>query len=100
MNLFDVNDLDPGIKDLVLYLRKSGLNTVASCQGGRGHTLPGPTVYLKPQPDQSMSGLWGALNCVLIEGGYEEFHLMEVNESPRSKEKVLILQFPQEGKKR
>jgi len=36
--------LDEGIKDAVIFLRKHGFETFASCQGGEGHCYPEPTV--------------------------------------------------------
>lgn len=36
--------LDPGIIDAVLALRKAGIETFESCQGGDGHAYPEPTV--------------------------------------------------------
>ena len=37
-------DLDPGIKDAVLILKEGGIETFESCQGGRGHACPEPTI--------------------------------------------------------
>lgn len=36
--------LDPGIKDAVEILVAGGIETFASCQGGKGHSYPEPTV--------------------------------------------------------
>ena len=36
--------LDPGIRTAVLILRKSGVETSESCQGGAGHCFPEPTI--------------------------------------------------------
>ena len=39
-----LNHLDPGIKDAVILLRKHGVETVESCEGGSGHAYLEPTV--------------------------------------------------------
>jgi hypothetical protein len=36
--------LDPGIRRAVLVLRRGGVETIESCQGGPGHPFPDPTV--------------------------------------------------------
>ena len=45
--MFDPKDLDDGIREIVLLLRKAGFNTFTSCEGGRGHPFREPTVGLK-----------------------------------------------------
>lgn len=37
-------DLDPGIRRAVLVLRRAGVETFESCEGGAGHAMPEPTV--------------------------------------------------------
>lgn len=39
-----VSTLDPGIADAVKLLNKFGVETFESCQGGKGHAYPEPTV--------------------------------------------------------
>lgn len=36
--------LDPGIEAIVEVLRREGVETFESCQGGEGHAYPEPTV--------------------------------------------------------
>ncbi len=36
--------LDEGIREIVLALRRAGVETFESCQGGTGHAYPEPTV--------------------------------------------------------
>jgi hypothetical protein len=36
--------LDPGIKPYVIALRKAGIETFESCEGGDGHAFPEPTI--------------------------------------------------------
>ena len=36
--------LDPGIRDAVEILRNAGVETFESCEGGKGHAFPHPTV--------------------------------------------------------
>lgn len=37
-------DLDPGIRQAVLTLRREGVETFESCEGGAGHAFPDPTI--------------------------------------------------------
>jgi len=39
-----IRGLDPGIRRAVWALRREGIETVESCQGGPGHAFPQPTV--------------------------------------------------------
>ena len=41
-----MTDLDDGICEIVLLLRKAGFKTFTSCEGGRGHPFREPTVGL------------------------------------------------------
>lgn len=43
-NEFSVNPLDRWVRYAVLVLHSSGVQTYESCQGGRGHAFPEPTV--------------------------------------------------------
>lgn len=36
--------LDPGIREAVEALRRNGVETFESCQGGEGHAYPEPTI--------------------------------------------------------
>lgn len=36
--------LDPGIAKIVMTLRRAGIETFESCEGGPGHSYPEPTV--------------------------------------------------------
>jgi len=36
--------VDPGIRDAVIALRRGGIETIESCEGGPGHAFPDPTV--------------------------------------------------------
>jgi hypothetical protein len=36
--------LDPGIREAVTILRRNGVETFESCEGGKGHAFPGPTI--------------------------------------------------------
>ena len=51
MSRLDPNALDDGIREAVLLLRKAGYKTFTSCEGGRGHAFPEPTIGLKVQGD-------------------------------------------------
>lgn len=41
---FDINNIDDGIRDAVLYFKQAGFNTFTSCEGGEGHCFKLPTV--------------------------------------------------------
>jgi hypothetical protein len=43
--------LDEGIREIVLVLRNAGYKTFTSCEGGRGHPFPVPTVGLRFEGD-------------------------------------------------
>lgn len=41
------NEIDPKIKPFVEWLQSKGFNTIASCQGGRGHACKHPWVRIR-----------------------------------------------------
>jgi hypothetical protein len=45
-----VPGLDPGIGPFVEILRNNGIETFESCQGGRGHAYPEPTIRFGGSP--------------------------------------------------
>lgn len=47
----DPSDLDPGIRDSVLLLRKAGFKTFTSCEGGKGHSFRYGTIGLELDGD-------------------------------------------------
>lgn len=49
--------LDYGIRDAVLIMRKNGIETFESCQGGNGHAYFEPTIRFHGQRDEG----WRAL---------------------------------------
>ena len=49
--------LDPGIAHAVQALRKSGVETFESCQGGPGHAYPDPTVRFHGQQAEGLRAL-------------------------------------------
>ena len=42
-----IEDLDDGIRELVIALNRDGLTTSASCEGGEGHAFELPTVVFE-----------------------------------------------------
>ncbi len=44
MNTDDLNNLDPGIRPYVEALLAADVETFESCQGGKGHAFPDPTI--------------------------------------------------------
>jgi len=41
---YEIEGLDPKIKDIVAILRNEGVETFESCEGGEGHAFHEPTV--------------------------------------------------------
>jgi hypothetical protein len=69
--------LDPGIKDLVFYLREGGFDTITSCQGGRGHSFSMPTIRINPHGD--MGEVEKRLAEWLTRGGYSGYYIKQIN---------------------
>lgn len=60
---FDANNLDEGIKEIVLNLRENGFNTTGSCEGGEGHAQDKPCVFIEsrdhfPEKEKSLLEEW------------------------------------------
>lgn len=53
--------LDPGIAEAVLALRREGVETFESCEGGKGHAYPEPTIRFHG----TSSAGWHALSVAL-----------------------------------
>jgi hypothetical protein len=53
--------LDSGIRDIVLTLIDNGIETFESCEGGRGHSFPEPTVKFEGGSSQGLRALAVAL---------------------------------------
>lgn len=49
--------LDPGIRVAVEALSAAGIETFESCEGGRGHSYPEPTVRFHGYPAEGMRAL-------------------------------------------
>lgn len=71
--------LDPGIADVVHWLRRNGINTFASCQGGKGHSYKFPTVRIQPGDPEAMQ--LDAMNVarVLAAAGYRGYYIKQVH---------------------
>lgn len=52
--------LDPGIKKAVMLLQKEGIGTFESCEGGKGHAFPEPTIRFYGTPEAG----WRAVGSV------------------------------------
>jgi hypothetical protein len=52
-------ELDPGIRRAVLILRRGGIETFESCQGGAGHAFGSPTIKFH-------GNAWAGLKAVAI----------------------------------
>ncbi len=49
--------LDEGIKNIVITLIKNGVETYQSCEGGRGHAYPWPTVEFRGSSAEGLRAL-------------------------------------------
>jgi hypothetical protein len=58
--LFDP-PLDEGVRDIVLTLLANGVETFESCEGGRGHSFPEPTVRFEGSSSEGLRALSIAL---------------------------------------
>lgn len=78
---FEESTIEPGIRDVVLFLRKHGFVTFASCEGGEGH--PRDTAWVRVASEGNRNFISGTrirLAQILIDGGYREFTLKEIYE--------------------
>ena len=53
--------LDEGIRDIVLTLLVNGVETFESCEGGKGHSFPEPTVRFEGSSAEGLRALSVAL---------------------------------------
>lgn len=49
--------LDPGIREVVGVLMSNGIETFESCEGGRGHAYPEPTVRFHGERSEGFRAL-------------------------------------------
>src|SRR5690349_7013113 len=59
--LFFEPPLDEGIRDIVMVLVANGVETFESCEGGRGHSYPCPTVRFEGATSEGLRALSVAL---------------------------------------
>ncbi len=64
--------LDPGIESAVLALRAAGIETFESCEGGRSHAYPEPTVRFYGDKQTGLEALFGGGPVVRAAGQYTE----------------------------
>jgi hypothetical protein len=53
--------LDPGIRDVVIALATNGVETFESCEGGKGHSFPEPTVRFEGGASEGLRAMAVAL---------------------------------------
>ncbi|MGA2513929.1 MAG: hypothetical protein ABSG37_09965 [Candidatus Limnocylindrales bacterium] len=58
-----VPGLDPGISRAVDVLRRNGIHTIESCQGGEGHAYAEPTVLFDGPYSDGLRALSLAVGC-------------------------------------
>ena len=51
--------LDAGIRDIVLTLLANGVETFESCEGGRGHSFPEPTIRFEGDSSEGLGPFCG-----------------------------------------
>ena len=61
----DESPLDEGVRSFVESLRAAGVETFESCQGGRGHAFPAPTVRFHGARAEGLRALAVALQAGL-----------------------------------
>lgn len=61
----ELNGLDPEIAPYVQVLRREGVETFESCQGGPGHAMPEPTVRFHGQQSDGLRAV-----AVALENGF------------------------------
>jgi len=61
--------LDPGIADAVMALRRAGVETFESCEGGPGHAYAEPTVRFHGQRPEGFRALAAAMQAGLRVAG-------------------------------
>jgi hypothetical protein len=54
--------LDAGIRDVVIALASSGIETFESCEGGKGHSFPEPTVRFEGGASEGLRAMAVALD--------------------------------------
>ncbi len=54
--------LDEGIREIVIILVENGVETFESCQGGRGHSYPWPTIRFEGSSSEGLRALSVALS--------------------------------------
>jgi len=69
-------ELDPGIRPVVVVLRKAGLNTVSSCQGGHAYKNELPWVVIVPRRGEIPDVLRRKAAQALTKAGYHGFGIL------------------------
>jgi hypothetical protein len=72
--------LDPGIEKAVIALRKAGVETFESCEGGPGHAYPEPTVRFHGQQSEGFRALAAAMAAGLNVAGLRRVWPINENE--------------------
>lgn len=61
--------LDEGIREIVVVLAENGVETFESCEGGRGHSFPWPTVRFEGSNSEGLRALAVAIaNGLPVDG--------------------------------
>lgn len=65
--------LDPGIRHIVVTLASNGIETFESCEGGKGHSFPEPTVRFEGGTSAGLRAM-----AVALENGLPVYRLRRV----------------------
>lgn len=68
-----VSGLDDGIAEAVLVLRQAGVYTYASCEGGKGHPYPEPTIRFDGERSEGLRAL-----AIALENGLQVSSLRRI----------------------
>jgi len=72
--------IDPGIRRAVKILWENGIETFESCQGGRGHSFPEPTVRFHGQKHEGFRAIAVALAHGLKVAALRRYYTVEDGE--------------------
>jgi hypothetical protein len=65
--------LDSGIRDIVITLASNGIETFESCEGGKGHSFPEPTVRFEGGASEGLRAM-----AIALENGLPVLRLRRV----------------------
>jgi hypothetical protein len=85
-------NLDAGIKGAVRILFENGIETAESCQGGKGHAYPEPTIYFDGTYEDGFKALAVALQHNLKVWQLSRVYTMDGGEPTGPEWKITFLE--------